>query len=231
MSGLMTLPDEPTITYPSVVACLSTAMEAIRAVGKDGKNSQHNYNFRGIDAVVNAASPAFRKVGVVVTPELRSIDYETVEVGNKRSLMQSCKVVVAYTFHGPAGDSITAVAPGEAMDSGDKATAKAMSVAFRTALLQALCIPTTDTDPDEHSYERSPRQEQAAGVTPKEAGEKLRAVLAGHIAEDEVEAHAVQVWRTVKPGAKDGLVPDDEVRRLLAAAAAHVADLQAAVNA
>ena len=41
------------------------------------------------------------------------------------------------------------------MDAGDKATAKAMSVAFRTALLQSLCLPTDDIDPDAQSYERS----------------------------------------------------------------------------
>jgi hypothetical protein len=44
---------------------------------------------------------------------------------------------------------------GEAMDSGDKAVAKAMSVAFRIALLQALALPTDEPDPDSYSYERS----------------------------------------------------------------------------
>ena len=42
----------------------------------------------------------------------------------------------------------------EAWDSGDKAAPKAMSVAFRTALLQALALPTDDPDPDSQSYER-----------------------------------------------------------------------------
>ena len=210
---------------PSVIACLSTAMEVIRAVGKTGENKSQGYNFRGIDAVVNAASPAFRQVGVVVTPELRSIDYETVEVGSKRSLMQSCKVVVGYTFHGPAGDSVTAVAPGEAMDSGDKATAKAMSVAFRTALLQALCIPTTDTDPDEQSYERSPAREQAPGVTSKDAGDRLRDHLATQV-EGDVTEHAKAVWRMAHPKAERGLIPAAEVDRLLAVADQYVADLR-----
>jgi hypothetical protein len=51
------------------------------------------------------------------------------------------------------------------MDSGDKATAKAMSVAMRTALLQALCLPTDEPDPDATSYERAPR---AAKVTERD---------------------------------------------------------------
>jgi hypothetical protein len=65
------------------------------------------------------------------------------------------KVKVTYTFIGANGDSIKATVVGEAMDAGDKATAKAMSVAFRTALLQALSLPTDEPDPDSSSYERS----------------------------------------------------------------------------
>jgi hypothetical protein len=48
------------------------------------------------------------------------------------------------------------------MDSGDKATAKAMSVAFRTALLQSLSLPTDEVDPDAHSYERSSAEDVLA---------------------------------------------------------------------
>ena len=216
---------------PTVVECLSTAMEAIRAVGKTGKNTQQNYNFRGIDAVVNAASPAFRSVGVVVTPELKSVDYETVEVGNKRSLMQSCKVVVAYTFHGPAGDTITAVAPGEAMDSGDKATAKAMSVAFRTALLQALCIPTTESDPDEQSFERSPRQqaqEVPPGVRVGLVKQQLVDFLEGKVPEGTEKDHAAQVWTDAEVKVIDGKwVAPDEVAVVMETAKEHTENLAA----
>jgi hypothetical protein len=69
--------------------------------------------------------------------------------------MGHVKVKVTYTFIGANGDSIKATVVGEAMDAGDKATAKAMSVAFRTALLQALSLPTDEPDPDSSSYERS----------------------------------------------------------------------------
>ena len=41
---------------------------------------------------------------------------------------------------------------GEAGDSGDKATPKAMSVALRTALLQTLMLPTDEPDPDSFTY-------------------------------------------------------------------------------
>ena len=64
-------------------------------------------------------------------------------------------VKVRYTVYGPAGDTLVGVTAGESMDSGDKGTAKAMSVAFRVFLLQSLCLPTDEPDPDSEVYERS----------------------------------------------------------------------------
>lgn len=160
----------------TVVQALTAVMEDVGAVRKSERNQQQGFSFRGIDAVVSAVSPALRAHGVVVTPEVRSYEYGTVEVGQKRTPMGHARVVVAYTFHGPQGDSITAVTAAESMDSGDKATAKAMSVAFRTALLQALALPTDEPDPDATSYERSPQPETdeqwLAGIT-RRIGEAL----------------------------------------------------------
>lgn len=155
-----------------IITRLSKAMEDVGAVGKDGRNTAQNFNFRGIDAVVNATSPAFRKHGIVVVPTLNNIAYETVEVGQNRSRMASVRVNVTYTFHAPDGSSVAATVAAESMDSGDKATAKAMSVAFRIALLQTLCLPTDDIDPDAQSYERSPAPAKPAQKsTPKPADE------------------------------------------------------------
>ena len=143
----------------AVIKALSDVMAEVGAVKKGDFNEGQRFNFRGIDAVVNAVSPALRKHGVIVTPDVESIEYGTVEVGRNRTPMGHVRVVVRYTFTAGDGSSVTATVPGEAMDSGDKATAKAMSVAFRTALLQALCLPTDEPDPDSHSYERAPAQE------------------------------------------------------------------------
>lgn len=137
-----------------VQQALAAVMADVQAVGKTGRNTQQNYSFRGIDAVVNAVGPILRKHGVLVLPRLRSYEYGTVEVGAKRTPMGHVRVEVEYVFVGPEGDQLPTVAPGEAMDSGDKATPKAMSVAFRTALLQALALPTDEPDPDEQTYER-----------------------------------------------------------------------------
>jgi hypothetical protein len=141
-----------------IIELLSRVMEDVGAVRKGERNQAQNFNFRGIDAVVNAVSPALRKHGVVVTPEIVSNDYTTVEVGKNRTSMGHCRVTVAYTFWAPDGSCVTSTVSAESMDSGDKATAKAMSVAFRTCLLQTLCLPTDETDPDHEVYERAPRR-------------------------------------------------------------------------
>lgn len=134
---------------------VAAVMAQVQAVAKAERNDQQNFNFRGIDAVVNAVGPALRAHGVVVTPELLELERSTVEVGRNRTPMGHVAVTVRYRFIGPQGDHLDAIVPGEAMDSGDKATAKAMSVAFRTALLQGLALPTDEPDPDATSYERT----------------------------------------------------------------------------
>lgn len=139
----------------SIAQALSEVMKAVGGIAKKDRNQAQGFNFRGIDSVVNAVSPQLQKYGVIVVPCVEDYSYDTVEIGRNRTAMGHVKVKVQYKFIGPNNDSIIATVVGEAMDSGDKATAKAMSVAFRTALLQALCLPTDELDPDASSYERS----------------------------------------------------------------------------
>jgi hypothetical protein len=143
-----------TKTLP-IAQALNEIMKAVGAIAKTDRNNAQGFNFRGIDSVVNAVSPQLQKFGVVVVPTVEEYDYASVEIGKNRTVMGHVKVKVTYTFIGAGGDAIKATVVGEAMDSGDKATAKAMSVAFRTALLQSLSLPTDDIDPDAQSYERS----------------------------------------------------------------------------
>lgn len=146
------------MTTPLIYAALNAVMEDVGAVKKTGFNDFQKFNFRGVDAVVNAVYPALIKHRVSVTPNVRSFDYGTIETGqgNSRKPMGHARVVVEYTFTAAEdGSAVTASAAGEAFDSGDKATPKAMSVALRTALLQSLMLPTDEQDPDASTYERA----------------------------------------------------------------------------
>lgn len=142
----------------TVVEALVAVMRDVSHVAKRDRNKHQGFDFRGVDAVVNAVGPALRNHGVVVVPSLRRVEYASVRTTQDKPAT-ACRVEVAYTFHGPEGDSLPCSVVGEAWDVGDKATPKAMSVAFRTALLQALCLPTDSPDPDHDVYERADRSE------------------------------------------------------------------------
>jgi len=139
---------------PNIYTAFSAAMEEVQAVRKEGFNDSQRYNFRGIDQVVNAVGPIFRKHKIIPVPHHCVAEYRDVLTSTgkpTREVTTTC----TYRFYGPAGDFIEAVVPGESLDSGDKGTAKAMSVAYRIVLLQSLCIPTDERDPDQDSYERA----------------------------------------------------------------------------
>lgn len=150
---------------PTVHEAILTVMETVGAVGKDSRNAQRGFNFRGIDATVNALAPAMRAAGLTVRPVLVSLSRGHATT-SKGTTMNVIDVIVDYTFTGPAGDEVTSRVPGESFDSGDKATAKAMSVAFRTALLQTFTLPTQDPDPDLDTYERGQPAAQPVAQQP-----------------------------------------------------------------
>lgn len=134
---------------------LLAVMNDVQSVAKNERNSAQNFNFRGIDAVINAVGPAFRSHGILVLPAVMRNEYSQVEVGKNRTSMGHARLEVEFTFVAGDGSQCSAIVPAEAMDSGDKATAKAMSVALRTALLQVLALPTDEPDPDASTYERA----------------------------------------------------------------------------
>lgn len=134
--------------YPALIE----AMQHVGAVAKLGEYKEHRdgpvqYRFRGVDAVVNAAGPAFRKAGVIPVPTILTADRTpgtTKQGGSKVTTV----IRVRYAFYAADGSSITLEVEGEANDTSDKGTGKAFSVAYRIALLQLLAIPTDDPDPD-----------------------------------------------------------------------------------
>lgn len=173
--------ERPANGHRTVFELFAEVKREIGPVGKDSTNTQQNFKFRGVDAVVNAAAKALDKHGVIISPRVDKYTYGTVEVGQKRTPMAHVQVQVTYTAYGPGGDSFPmATVPGEAMDSGDKGTAKAMSVALRIALIQALNLPTGDPDPDSETYERSSRNGSDSPRRPEERPWRPRETSSGN---------------------------------------------------
>lgn len=176
---------------PSVVDAWLAVMDEVTSVGKDGlyDAGKTRYNFRGIDGVVNAVGPALRKHRVFITPTVLESSYREVEAGSNRTLMRECTVKVRYRVTGPAGDYFNGEVYGEALDSSDKGTAKATSVAYRIFLLQALTIPTHEPDPDESRYERQAVQQDDPAIP------GLRSSIEGAIAKlDDDGKQKLKAW-------------------------------------
>lgn len=136
---------------------LSKIMAEIGAIGKDRKNSQQGYNFRGIDDVYFSSQRVFALHGVITLPEV--LEDRTEERTTKTGGALIYRVLrVNYHFFANDGTSITATVIGEGMDSGDKASNKAMAAAHKYAILQVLMIPTEEAkDPENESHEVKPK--------------------------------------------------------------------------
>lgn len=139
---------------------ITQVMKDVGAVAKKDRNVQQGFNYRGIDAVMNAINPAFQKHGVFVVPTIleQVRECKTTAKGNVMNY-SVCKI--EYRFYAEDGSFVKAIVIGEAMDSADKATNKAMAVAFKYACFQVLCIPTEEMkDPDASGEPVAPRPSQ-----------------------------------------------------------------------
>jgi hypothetical protein len=135
----------------TVYECIAAVSEEIAQTGiaKTHSNAAQGYKFRGIDDVYNALAPLIAKHKLVIMP--RMVSRTQTEKATQRGGSLFCVVVEAEFDFVSATDSTqhTVRMFGEAMDSGDKATNKAMSAAFKYAAFQTFCIPTEgDNDAD-----------------------------------------------------------------------------------
>lgn len=155
-------------TSPKVYPAIAAVMDELskEGIGKSRKNEQQGYKFRGIDEVFNALAPILAKNRLVIVPEV--ISREVVERLNQRGTpLFYVTCAVRFTLvSADDGSSIQSVTYGEAMDSGDKATNKAMSAAYKYMALQTFCIPTEgDNDADATTHEVAPKAwEPSAGA-------------------------------------------------------------------
>ncbi len=138
---------------------------AREGIGKTRKNSQQGYNFRGVDEVMNAFSPILAEEGIYLRPAFS--EREVIERASRNGgVLFYVSLKGEFTFSDDAGDTVT-VGPfyGEAMDSADKATNKAMAVAFKYAMFQTFCVPlegVTGGDADLTTHDVISEQEQRA---------------------------------------------------------------------
>lgn len=214
-------PATETKTVPAVYAAICEAMNAIGAVAKGTHSDHGNFKFRGIDDALNVVGPVLRSYCLFISPRLVSITRTQLKTNAGGGLVNTI-VEVAYDFISGADGSVHTVGPipGEGMDTGDKSTAKAMSVAMRTMLWQVFAIPTQDRDPDHDVYEiagsapshapgrqatAKPRQRPATEVDPWADDNPERvAYYADAIRASGNDGSLRLVWEEIAASCKDG---------------------------
>lgn len=132
----------------SIYERIAAIMEEMPAIGKEKRNKDQGFMYRGIDDVMNVLQPLLSKHKVFVVPEVLEQTREERATKSGGRLLYSL-LKIKYTFFADDGTSVSAVVIGEGMDSSDKASNKAMAVGMKYALFQVFCIPTEEmVDPD-----------------------------------------------------------------------------------
>jgi len=164
--------------YKAIVAVQGELSKV--GISKDQKNAQQGFKFRSIDDVYNALAPLLAKHRLCMLPIVKN-RLVTERPTAKGGLLFYVVVEIEYTLVSASDGSqhkITTI--GEAMDSGDKATNKAMSAAYKYACIQTFCIPTEgDNDADSTTHYEiepsipAPPKKELAPPAPKTPYNKL----------------------------------------------------------
>jgi len=141
----------------------SAICNVMRDIGQHGiskarKNAQQGYQFRGIDDVYNELNPIMAKYGLLMLP--RVIASDQVERTTSRGNPIFCtRITAEFDFVAASdGSKHTIATVGEAMDSADKSSNKAMAAAYKYAAMMAFCIPTEgDNDADATTHDVAPK--------------------------------------------------------------------------
>ena len=158
--------EERIIENPKIYAAIAGVIADCGIVGKDKVNKQQGFKYRSVDDVFNALHPALAKNKVVIIPTV--VERQCEEVGKTKNGTAILKVIckVKYDICAEDGSRVTSIIYGEGMDMGDRATNKAMAIAYKYLCFQVFCIPTEEmSDPDGESLEEKIR-------TPKKQLEK-----------------------------------------------------------
>ena len=148
------------MSAPSVYSAINaiTAELAKNGIAKTRTNEIDDYKYRSIDDVLDRLAPLLAKHRLCVLPKaLERIVTERADEQNHLLLHVALRVAFTLTSVDDASSHVVE-AYGEALDGGDKATAKAMSSAYKAAMVQTFCIPIVGAeDADRTSHRLTPK--------------------------------------------------------------------------
>lgn len=126
-------------------------------------NAKFKFKFRGIEDIYNAISPLMAEHGIIVVPKVLNKQESDYPDGLGK-VAHRVIVTVQYTFVCVEdGSTFEAVTLGEAIDNGDKATIKALSLAQKSLFIQTFAIPTHDAPPSRNDSRSNSNQNNHRG--------------------------------------------------------------------
>ena len=154
------------MSRPLIYGKIADCMQQIGAIGKNSRNVQQNFMYRGVDAVMNALNPVLTANRMFCVPEVLEQHREERQTRSGGNLIYSI-LKMRYTLYAEDGSNVSAVVIGEGMDSADKGSNKAMSVAYKYAMFQIFSIPTEEmADPDAETPPESTKKPAQAAQKP-----------------------------------------------------------------
>jgi len=200
---------ETAATAPHVYQAINevTAVMAGEGLSKSRNNSQQNYKFRGIDDVYNALARHLANARLCILP--RVVERTVTERPTKTGGM-STYTVLTIDFElvsAVDGSKHTIRTVGEAMDTADKSTNKAMSAAMKYACLLAFQIPTEgDNDADASHYEKAPHTPALSSVESEIADLFDSATTTADLAAAEARAAKAIAEKKIVNGGRERLL-------------------------
>lgn len=154
-----------------IVKAVSTA-----GVQKNGVNTEQGWRYRSVDDVINSMSRFFGDHGVFITSKIHSCDRE--ERSTNKGVRFFTKLVIEYFFHAEDGSYVSTQIASEGLGNDDKSINKALSAAYKYALIQAFCIPFTDVmiDGDQDTAEVHPKKVNDTPTLANELRKRAKAV-------------------------------------------------------
>ena len=158
---------------PMIYGALAGVIADVGTVAKDKINKTQGFKFRSIDDVYNALHPALAKNKVVIVPRILERTCEVVGKTAKGTNMIKVVCKIKFNFYAEDGSTVESVIVGEGLDTGDKATNKAMAIAYKYACFQVFCIPTEEmVDPDADCTEKELVNRSSNGKQRASSGKK-----------------------------------------------------------
>lgn len=204
------------MTTNKIATLIPQLMRAVGAIPKDRKNQQQGYGFRSIDAVYAKLSPALSELGICVGSEVVSQKLEPLGKSGARAVIH-----MRYKLSADDGSCVVWEAIGEAADSYDKASNKAMSAAYKYAVFQGLSIPLELDDADTYTPDTSPpppAEPNTSGgkdvngrLTARSAEDEVMATYAARLAQSADDGERLDIY---KEASEDSRVPQHRFRKL-----------------